>query len=64
MLRFGANGPEVIDRLKWMGKSPRPDVAGRLETLGELELKAVDGAGAAHGRRGAQPQRRGVVACS
>jgi len=40
-LRFGANGPEVIARLKWMAKTLRPALASALETLGSLPLKPL-----------------------
>ena len=59
VLRFGANGPEVIDRLRWIASDARADVARRAEAHRRHRIDAVDGAGARHGRRGPQPQRRG-----
>jgi len=41
VLRFGANGPEVIARLKWMGGSLAPVLAAGLKVLGALELKPL-----------------------
>ena len=41
VLRFGANGPEVIARLKWMQKTLAPTLRAGLERLGELELKPL-----------------------
>jgi hypothetical protein len=41
VLRFGANGPEVIERLRWMAGVLMPALAGALEHLGGLELKPL-----------------------
>ena len=41
VLRFGANGPEVIARLKWMGANLAPTLAAALKVLGALELKPI-----------------------
>jgi hypothetical protein len=41
VLRFGANGPEVLDRLRWMGEVLAPALAAALEVLGGLELKPL-----------------------
>ncbi len=41
VLRFGANGPEVIDRLKWMGAVMAPVLGAGLKVLGPLELKPL-----------------------
>jgi hypothetical protein len=40
-LRFGANGPEVVSRLKWMGQVLAPTLRAGLEILGGLELKTL-----------------------
>ena len=40
-LRFGANSPEVISRLKWMGEVLAPALRAGLEALGGLELKTL-----------------------
>lgn len=40
-LRFGANSPEVIARLKWMGQVLAPALRAGVETLGGLELKTL-----------------------
>ena len=41
VLRFGANGPEVIDRLKWMGTVMAPVLQAGLKVLGPVELKPL-----------------------
>ena len=41
VLRFGANGPEVIERLKWMRDTLAPTLAAALKVLGPLELKPL-----------------------
>jgi hypothetical protein len=41
VLRFGANGPELIERLRWMADVLAPTVGAALERLGGLELKPL-----------------------
>jgi hypothetical protein len=41
VLRMGANGPEVIQRLKWMREILAPTLVRALEKLGPLELKPL-----------------------
>jgi hypothetical protein len=41
VLRFGANGPEVVARLEWMGERLAPTLAAGLKVLGALELKPL-----------------------
>ena len=41
VLRFGANSPEVLQRLKWMEKTLAPTLRAGLEVLKELELKPL-----------------------
>ena len=41
VLRFGANSPEVIARLKWMQKTLAPTLRAGLQRLGKLELKPL-----------------------
>ncbi|HZO04253.1 MAG TPA: DUF1116 domain-containing protein, partial [Burkholderiales bacterium] len=41
VLRFGANGPEVIARLKWMEKTLAPTLRAGLELLKDLEIKPL-----------------------
>jgi len=41
VLRFGANGPDVIDRLKWMGTVMASVLQAGLKVLGPLELKPL-----------------------
>jgi hypothetical protein len=41
VLRFGANGPEVIARLKWMEKTLAPTLRAGLEILKDLDLKPL-----------------------
>lgn len=40
-LRFGANGPDVITRLKWMGQVLAPALGAALELLGGVDLKPM-----------------------
>jgi hypothetical protein len=41
VLRFGANSPEVIKRLQWMGQVLAPAVGAALAKLGPMELKPL-----------------------
>ncbi|MGC3962722.1 MAG: DUF1116 domain-containing protein [Rhodocyclaceae bacterium] len=41
VLRFGANGPEVIERLRWMARTLGPTLAMLIEEMGGLELKPL-----------------------
>ncbi len=41
VLRFGANGEEVLARLRWMAEVLAPALAASLEVLGGLELKPL-----------------------
>ncbi len=41
VLRFGANGDEVLERLRWMAAVLAPALAAALEVLGGLELKPL-----------------------
>lgn len=41
VLRFGANGPEVISRLKWMASTLAPALGRALKESGPLELKPI-----------------------
>ncbi|NNE86147.1 MAG: DUF1116 domain-containing protein [Alphaproteobacteria bacterium] len=41
VLRFGANTPDVIDRLRWMQQVLGPALTATLKTLGPLELKPL-----------------------
>jgi hypothetical protein len=41
VLRFGANGPEVIERLRWMQRVLAPVLQAGLKVLGPLELKPL-----------------------
>jgi hypothetical protein len=41
VLRFGANSPEVLTRLRWMRDTLAPTVAAGLKVLGPVELKPV-----------------------
>ena len=41
VLRFGANGPDVIARLKWMEKTLAPTLQAGLEVLKDLEIKPL-----------------------
>ncbi len=41
VLRFGANGADVIDHLRWMARVLGPALTATVETLGPLELKPL-----------------------
>lgn len=41
VLRFGANGSDVIERLQWMAKTLGPTLAIILEEMGDLDLKPL-----------------------
>jgi hypothetical protein len=41
VLRFGANGPEVLGRLRWMGEVLAPALGAALEVMGGLDLKPL-----------------------
>ena len=41
VLRFGANGPEVIERLRWMAGTLGPTLAAGLRRAGPIELKPL-----------------------
>jgi hypothetical protein len=41
VLRFGANGKEVIDRLKWMANTLAPILDATLKQLGPVEMKPL-----------------------
>ena len=41
VLRYGAYGPEVIERLKWMEKTLYPTLKAAIESLGRIDLKTM-----------------------
>jgi len=41
VLRYGAYGPEVIERLKWMEKTLFPALKAAIESLGRIDLKSM-----------------------
>jgi hypothetical protein len=41
VLRYGANSPEVLERLRWMRDTLAPTLAAGLKALGPLELKPI-----------------------
>ena len=41
VMRFGANGPEVIERLKWMENTLGPAMKAALEVTGPISLKVM-----------------------
>jgi hypothetical protein len=41
VMRFGANGPEVIDRLKWLEKSLAPAMKKAIELSGPISMKVM-----------------------
>ncbi len=52
VLRFGANSPEVLERLRWMEKILGPTLRRGPRSAEGPGSEALDGTGAAHGRRG------------
>ena len=62
VLRYGAYGPEVLERLRWMGEVLGPVLPAALDQPGPIDLHVADRAGPADGRRAAQPQPRGHLA--
>ena len=58
VLRYGAYGPEVIDRLRWMSEVLGPAAAGRGPRERTGRHHGDPRPDAADGRRGAQPQPR------
>ena len=64
VLRFGANGPDVIERLRWIETVLAPTLKIAVRACRRHRPQGDPGAGAADGRRGAQPQRRGDAAVS
>ena len=57
VLRYGAYGPEVIRRLKWMETDPLPGAEGGAGDQRPDRSAQHDRPGAAHGRRVPQPQQ-------
>jgi hypothetical protein len=49
VMRFGANGPEVIERLRWLGSTLGPALGAALRTRGGLKLKPLVARGLAMG---------------
>ena len=41
VLRYGAYGPEVIERLKWMERTLYPTLKAAIESLGRIDLKTM-----------------------
>jgi Protein of unknown function (DUF1116) len=41
VLRFGANSPEVLDRLKWIGSTLAPALSATVAAVGGIELKPL-----------------------
>jgi hypothetical protein len=41
VLRYGAYGPEVIERLRWMQDVLRPAMSAAVERLGSMDLRAI-----------------------
>ena len=41
VLRFGANGPEVIDRLRWIARDLAPTLRATLARTGGIELMQI-----------------------
>ncbi|MBM4137950.1 MAG: DUF1116 domain-containing protein [Nitrospira sp.] len=41
VLRFGANGPDVIDRLRWIEQTLAPTLRAGIEILGGIDLKPL-----------------------
>ncbi len=62
VLRYGAYGPEVIRRLKWMEQTLYPALEGGAGAQRADRPAQHDRPGAAHGRRVPQPQQGGDIA--
>jgi len=60
VMRFGGNGPEVIDRLRWLGETLGPALGAALESAGGIALKGIVARGLSMGDE--MHQRN--VACS
>ena len=61
VLRYGAFGPEVIERLRWMGDVLGPAFAGALKAHGPVDLKAIIGQMVQMGDEGHNRNRAGTL---
>jgi Protein of unknown function (DUF1116) len=61
VLRYGAYGPEVIERLQWMGSVLGPALAAALRTTGPVDVKALVGQMVQMGDEGHNRNRAGTL---
>ena len=61
VLRYGAYGPEVIERLRWMGTVLGPALAAALRTAGPVDAKALVGQMVQMGDEGHNRNRGGTL---
>jgi hypothetical protein len=60
VLRYGANGPEVIERLKWMENELAPILRKALELRGDIDMKNLVAQALQMGDEGHNRQRAGT----
>lgn len=60
VLRYGANGPEVIERLKWMANELAPILQKALDLHGEIDMKNLVAQALQMGDEGHNRQRAGT----
>ena len=61
VLRYGAFGPDVIDRLRWMGEVLGPALAAALSAAGPVDVKALIGQMVQMGDEGHNRNRAGTL---
>jgi hypothetical protein len=61
VLRYGAYGPEVIERLRWMGELLGPALAAALRAAGPVDIKALVGQMVQMGDEGHNRNRAGTL---
>jgi hypothetical protein len=61
VLRYGAYGPEVIERLRWMGSVLGPALAAALRANGPIDVKALVGQMVQMGDEGHNRNRAGTL---
>jgi hypothetical protein len=60
VLRYGAFGPDVIERLRWMGEVLGPGLAAALRARGPIDIKAIVGQMVQMGDEGHNRNRAGT----
>jgi hypothetical protein len=61
VLRYGAYGPEVIDRLRWMSATVGPALRGAVRARGPVDIKALIGQMVQMGDEGHNRNRAGTL---